>query len=535
MPSLTKEQFRELEYSSTLAWVSLNNLQNENQRVLEFGDHRFMIQIYGDNAPDIVCIKSAQVGFSVFAILKSFHELIYEKRNVLYALPTRNVVQDFVVPKVNPLITSNPKVARHMGSDSVSLKKVGERFIFFKGGSEREAISVSADTLVIDEYDKMPDMGVVTMFDSRLQAAVAPRRRRFSNPTGVGFGIDSLYTNSNQYHWFITCHWCNWEWFIDLEPADDKRHYISRENAQYECGSCHNILSDDDRRGGRWVAKYPDIARHGYWISQMMAPWVTAARILDQENEMTIETFHSMVLGRAYTPSDMIVDRQAILRACVPSRIPRLDVVIGVDQNAASQIWVAMTPAGVFAYGKTKSWEEIEDMKNRYNAIVVCDPAPYPTWPKRMADKYPDWYLCYFKEMQGLSTIEFKDQVVYADRTRALDIVATEITTAKLLFRMRPQELEEYIADWANIYRTTEEKDDGRTKSVWKKKENKESDFSFATLYARIGLTRRMAASGSELVEPDLTPDQPPTHEVRPDGSYDIDFTDAVAQALDPD
>ncbi len=530
---MSPSEMKQLQASSTLAWIAVNGFTNENQKLLEFKHHRFMIQPYSDNHPDICCIKSAQCGFSVYAILKSFHELIYEKRNVLYALPTHNVVNDFVVPKVNPLIDSNPLIAKHIGSDSVSLKKVGKRFIYFKGGSEREAISVSADTLVIDELDKMPDMGVVTMFDSRLQAAAEPRRRRFSNPTGINFGVDALYQQSNQFHWFITCHRCNHEWFIDLDTSDDKRHYISRTNAEYMCGSCHNTLSQADRINGRWVAKHPSIDRHGYWISQMLAPWVTAKRILDQEAEMNIETFHSMVLGKAYTPSDMVVNRETILRACVPGRVPRTDIVIGVDQNAASQIWVMMNPSGVLAYGKTTNWEQIEDMKHQYNAIVVSDPAPYPTWPKRMADKYNDWYLCYFRESRGMSTIEFKDQIVYADRTRALDIVASEITEAKLLFRMRPQELEEYIADWANLYRTTEEKDDGRMKSVWKKKDNKESDFSFATLYARIGLTKIMASQDSYLQEPDLVSTAPKTHEVRPDGSYDLDFSDTVQEALE--
>lgn len=519
--------------ASPLAWINFNKLVNENQRLLEFNSHRFMIEIYADNHPDICCIKSAQVGFSVYAILKAFHELIHEHRNVIYALPTHNVVSDFVTPKVNPLIDSNPPIAAHVGSDSVSLKKVGKRFIYFKGGSEREAISVSADTLVIDELDKMPDMGIVTMFDSRLQAAESPRRRRFSNPTGINFGVDALFNQSDAKHWMVTCHGCSHEWFMDLEPGPDHNHYIERQTARFICGNCHNEISRADRINGRWVAKHPEITtRRGYWISQLIAPWVTAERILDQEQEMSIETFHSMVLGKAYTPSDMIVNRETILRACVPSRIPRTDVVIGVDQNAANQIWVAMTPSGVFAYGKTNSWEEIEDMKRRYNAIVVSDPAPYPTWPKRMADKYDDWYLCYFKEQKGLNTLEFKDQIVYADRTRALDIVATEITEAKLLFRMRPQELEEYIADWQNLYRTTEEQPDGRTKSVWLKKDNKESDFSFATLYARIGLTKRLAATGGSLIEPDLTAPIIPTHEIRQDGSYDIDFTDPVEEAL---
>lgn len=501
---MTPEQIAGLQQGSSLAWITLNGFVNENQSKLEFRNHRFMIDIYADQADDIVCIKSAQIGFSVFAILSSFHELKYEKRNILYALPTHNVVNDFVVPKVNPLISSNPLIAREMGADSVSLKKLADRFIYFKGGfSEREAISVSVDTLVIDEYDRMPDMQIVNMFDSRLQAAAHPKRKRFSNPSGVGFGIDQLYTDSTQFHWFVKCRACTHDWFIDLEPADDKRHYIDTQTCEFVCGNCMQVISDSDRRNGRWVAKFPKRERHGYWISQMMAPWVSAKRILQQRDEMDIGTFHSFVLGKAYTPSDLVVDRATILRANAPSIIPKTDVAIGVDQDAGGMYYIAMTSQGVFEHKYVKSWEDVEHVKLMYKAVVVCDPNPYSTIPKQMAEKYPDWYLCYFKETKELSMIEWKDSIVYADRTRIIDAVASEIAGAKLLFREHAYQLEDIINHWSNLYRTTETKDDGRSRSIWIKKDGKQSDWPFALVYARIGLSRLLVSNDfGDLLEP---------------------------------
>lgn len=515
---MDKEQREVLIASSPLAWITLNGFVNENQEPIEFDDHRFMIDFYADEAADIVSRKSAQVGFSVAAILKSMAMAKFRGLNIIYALPTNNVVQDFVKPKVNPLITSNPALAAVVSDDSVSLKRIGDRFMYFKGGfSDREAISISGDVLVIDEYDRMPDMSVVNTFDSRLQASKNPKRWRFSNPSAIGFGVDALYNDSDQRHWFITCHHCQYEWFIDWE-TDGKCHYVNRELSIYACGKCGKELSDHDRRMGRWVAKYPSRPRHGYWFSQMMAPWVTAQRIIEQYEESNAEFFHNFVLGKAYTPSDLVVNRETILRACAPSIIPKLGVVIGVDQNASEQIWVAMTQQGVFAHGKTKSWEEIEHMKLMWNAIVVADPMPYQTMPKKLAEKYTDFYLCRFKEIHTLDIVEWKGKTVWADRTKLLDTVASEITEAKMMFRERPGELEDYIADWQNIYRTTEEKADGKTKSVWLKKENKESDFSFATAYARVGLSKVIGASGASFIDPMYSTPGNVSDEVLPSG-----------------
>lgn len=482
---------------------------NENQQTLEFDDHRFMIDIYADEHPDIVCRKSAQVGYSVLAILKCLWLLKYAGLNIIYVLPTQNLMKDFVVPKVNPLIYSNPAIRDSMESDRENLKSINKRFLFFGGAaSEREAISKTADVLVMDEFDRMPDPTIVNMFDSRLQASKNPRRWRFSNPSQVGFGVDGLYNDSDQMHWLITCHHCNYKSYIDFERdeyqmGEEARysHYVNQKDIFYACGNCHKELRDNDRRNGYWAAKYPKRARRGYWINQMMAPWVTAERIMEQHDESSVDFFYNFVLGKAYTPSDMIVDRQAILRACAPSTIQKQSVSIGVDQDAGGQYYVAMTPDGVFEHGYVKSWEEIEHIKLMYNAVVVCDPNPYPTMPKIMADKYNDWYMCYFKEMKGIDIVEWKNSVVFADRTRVIDIVANEIVQAKLLFRERPSQLEDVIKHWTNLYRTTEEKEDGRVKSTWIKKEDKQSDYPFALTYARIGLAKLLGGN-STFLEP---------------------------------
>lgn len=529
----------QLDTVSPLAWVVNNHFVNENQEPIEFNNHRFMVAIYNDESDDIVCKKSAQVGFSVMAILKSFWEAKYGGWNIIYALPTNNVVQDFVKPKVNPLIASNEAIQSIVSDDSVSYKRVGDRNLFFKGGfSDRDAISITGDILVVDEYDRMPDMGVVNTFDSRLQASTHPKRRRFSNPSYKGFGVDELYNNSDQMHWMVT-HSCGYISYIDFakevawtdkDGVDHYSHYVDINREIYACGKCDQEITNRERIKGRWIARFPDNPRRGYWISQMIAPWVTAKRILDQREESGIEFFHNFVLGKAYTPSDMDVDREAILNACSPSNIARTHVAMGVDQDAGGQYYVLMTAQGVFEYGFVDSWDKIEHLKLMYNAVVVCDPNPYQATPKQMTAKYSDWYNCYFKTLDGQSAIQWKDkeQVVYADRTRAIDIVANEIKNGRQLFRQKPHALEDYIAHWNNIYRTTEEKEDGKVRSIWVKKEGKQSDYPFANVYARIALSLLLGGD-SEFVEPSGDPETPITNITAVDNkTLSVDFRDII-------
>jgi hypothetical protein len=384
-------------------------------------------------------------------------------------------------------------------SDSISIKQVGDRFIYFRGGfSERQAISISLDLLILDEYDRMPDMSIVNMYDSRLQASEFGWRWRFSNPSAVGFGVDELYSNSTQHHWFITCHTCKHEWFIDWErDPDEKNHFVDRQNSIYACGACFNQLSDADRQNGRWVAKFPDRARKGYWISQLMVPYIPAHRIIEQFEESNIEFFHNFVLGKAYTPTDLLVDRKAIIKACVPSTIPKTPVAIGVD-NGIIKHYVIGTPDGIFDYGATEDWDVIERLILTYNAVCVIDANPYPTIPKRLVDKYKNKVFVnyYRQDTKDLGIIRWAEHtnkgVVHTDRTKIFDAVAQEITEGTILFRQSPQALEEYIYHWSNLYRTVETTPAGLPKGIWVTKEGKPDHLAHATIYFRVALTKVM-------------------------------------------
>jgi len=501
---MSPDEINVLQASSSLAWVMMNEIQTENQKPMEFNKHRFLIDIFADEHPNISLKKSAQCGGSVCFILKAAHACRYRRENIIYVLPTQNIVKDFVAPKVDPLLQGNPVIASMITKDSVTLKQIGDRFLYFKGSSsEREAIAISGDTLILDELDRMIDMQVVNTYDSRLQASDNPRRWRLSNPSGIGFGIDALYNESDQRHWFVKCQYCSHKWFISFEPHDDKRHYVDQETKTFNCGNCHKVLSDADRQNGEWVQKFPSRESHGYWLSQVMVPYVTAKRIMEQREESNEQFFHNFVLGEAFTPSDLVVNRETILRATAPSSIQPVNVAMGVDQKASELHVVAMTPQGVFDHRKVKSWEEVEHLMLQWQATVVVDAMPYPTMPKHLAEKYPDkFYMCYFKESRTMDILTWKKNIVFADRTRLLDTLAQEIADTKLMFRERPSELEDYIAEWQNLYRTTTEELDGRTKSTWLKKENRESDFPFATAYARIALSRVLSAGAGSLVEP---------------------------------
>lgn len=524
--------------ASVVLWILDNNMKTETGKPFEFVKHRYMIDYLADEHPHKATIKASQVGWTTAELFDDIH--LVGKRNmaVIHTMHNSDFLQSFVRPRVNPLISGNPAIAKLQTSDSEGLKGFGKNFLYFKGANaQSQAISTPADVLKFDELDKS-DATTVELFRSRMNFSEYRFVREFSNPTSVNFGIDSSWKLSNQFHWFVKCSHCDHEWFIDFNKSDSHNHYVDQERRIFACGSpsCGKEIYTADRIRGRWVAKYPSRDKvHGYWVNQMMVAWFDARMIIDEFENRTVTYFNSMVLGKAYTPTDMEVSRETILRACVPSNIPRTGVAMGVDQKATEFHWVAMTALGVFAHGKESSWEKIEDLKLKWNAFVVADGRPYPTGPKKLSQKYPDFYVGLGKPISTLETVIWskKEPVVYYDRVKILDIVANEITNCDLLFREHPYKLEDYIKDWENIYRTTVEEPDGSSKSDWLKKDNKESDYSFATAYARIALSRILVGGSTGMLHEMKRTAGNVTDTVLADGRLETTLAQSVQDTLD--
>src|SRR3990167_7248140 len=140
---------------NAIAWILANNIVNENGTPIEFKDHTFLIEPYLDNSPRQAIKKCAQIGWSTLAILRAFHLARYAGANIIHTFPSKNISKDFVIPKVNPLIARNKVLKDMVGVDSVFLKQIGDRFIYYRGSyEETESISISAHILIQDEFDR---------------------------------------------------------------------------------------------------------------------------------------------------------------------------------------------------------------------------------------------------------------------------------------------------------------------------------------------------------------------------------------------
>jgi hypothetical protein len=481
------------------AFVLLNRIVNENGQPIEFTQHKFLAKPYMDNTPRQVVRKAGQVGWSTLAILRAFHLANYYKANIIYTLPSKSIVKDFVTPKVDPLVENNPVLKAMVGDvDSMGLKKIGDRFVYFRSSwDEASGIAISADILISDELDRSNPKAIRT-YRTRLDGSKITRpdlgwEWQFSNPTIPGAGVDERWELSDQKHWFIKCSRCNTRQYLEWPDNID----IERE--VYVCKHCKRDLSEDDRIRGHWVKKYWGRETSGYWINQLMVPWHSAKKIIaDSREDQSV--FYNFTLGLPYQAKDMSVSRAQLLQCLVPDRNPQIFNAMGVD-NGVIKHYVIGNKYGVFRMGWTESWDEIEFLRNQYNAVCVIDANPYPTKPKELAQKYRGLvYINYYEQdKKGMEIVRWGEGddfgVVKSDRTKIIDNTVAKISAKELIFNMSGAESEwiEYCKHWGFMFRVVEETEKGMQVAVWKHPEGKPDHLAHATIYFEIALLKTLS------------------------------------------
>lgn len=475
---------------SILVWLLENAVVTEKGDKLDFKDRLFLLDILTDWSQEIVIKKAAQIGGSVSFNIKALYAVLKFGWNILYTFPTDGDVNEFVSSKTNKIIQSNPQVFSGLPADNIERKGIGDRFIFFKGTvSKTSAIMTTADLLIHDEASRS-DQSVLETMKSRLKASKFKGRWLFSNPTTEKDAIDIAWKQSDKKEWHITCGVCNKEQILSWPESIDivNKQYICREK---ECGK---VLTDDDRRAGRWLATAPGKKISGYHISLLMAPWIQADEIV-KDSEGDQEYFYNFVLGEPYSPGDVRIGRSTILDNWTPNNLHTGNYFLGVDVGNIKH-YVLGSEKGIIEAGRFTKWADLDDLMKRYKPALVIDAMPDNTMSKYYVENYRNALMSFFQENKNNPrTIVWwgegdREGIVYSNRNRIIDQLIDEILNAKVLFGLKSDsEIKLYLKHWETLRRTKKTDNKGIESYEWDSTTG-EDHYVFATLYyylARLG------------------------------------------------
>jgi hypothetical protein len=459
---------------SPLAWIIHEKIRNEKGQQIEFGrksSHFFLDDIYNDINTKIVVRKPSQVGVSTLLNLTEIHAAKYWGINQIHTLPTAHDVQVFVPDKVNQLIRVNPSIREGIPEkevDAVNQKQFGKGFLYFKGTvSKRETFMLTSDRNDYDEVDRS-NIREIANYSSRLEGKASLGMERWvSTPTMPGFGVDMVWEGSDQKHWRFKCTRCNTE--QHMEWPDN----IDMKEGKYICSKCGRELKEEDIRQGRWEARYPNREVKGYWITQMLAPWISPENMIKEYNECerginekTLEYFYNHKMGMPYVSSDSQIPASLIYKNLITSDHTEINSVMGVDVQLRELYVIIGSEQGVYGIlilrnspeyeetngkeGKSK-WDRLDEIMKIFDVRYgVIDGGFTPNEVIKFARKhegkiYVNWYK---EDPKKLRIIRFgedtpftekskdvnEDIKVLSDRNRLIDMTLEDLKKGRIRF-----------------------------------------------------------------------------------------------------
>lgn len=453
------------EPDSVLQWITENEIKNEKGKLLEYVSHKFLVDILEDFTPKQAIKKCAQIGFSVTTTIKDIYLAYFRNYTIIYTLPTREMVYEYVPTKVDILIDKNPILQQMVISrdSSTQKKRCGDGFVLYKGTfGEREAIMTSSDLNTYDECDRS-NLDVIGALESRLGSSEYKGEWWFSNPTFPNVGVCKKYDESDQKKWHVKCTHCNRE--IQISWPD----HVDYEREIYFCPGCLNEISDETRANGFWVAHNPGSIISGYHISKIMVPWVSAREMLKYERDKKPDLFHNFDLGEGYQDGTKSVTRD-VIESCEVKNI-QYDgyLAIGIDQGPSKIHCVIGPRSGISRLVICDNWGQVDDLISNPNVrSIVVDAQPEVRETARLATKYPyKLWCCYYvddpKRPANLEPLDWNDPegIVKAERTSSIDDTVYRFLKRDInmyldskdsLYKHNKNEKETFVGQWESMF-----------------------------------------------------------------------------------
>lgn len=427
---------------------------------------------------------------------------------------------------------------------TIFIRRNGKVSVTGQTWSKKAAMSVTADRVVHDEKDASK-LDVIADYQARLQHSNLKQTHTFSHPSFPETGVHADWLQSDQRHWFIKCPHCKHWQFLSWNTEDPSKMSIDLERRIFICKKCKKELDNETRRVGQWVPKYKDKKWTGYWVSLLMAPWMSADDLVDRYNskEMTQEFWYTKILGLPFADGASKLIRQHFFsnltgKSWAPDEGQR--IVIGIDTGLRID-YVMGNKHGLFYHGDTTDYDELDGLMKRYpKAIAVIDAGGdligsrkfYERWPGRV-------FLCY---LQG--DRKTKELVVWgkgdeqgsvrADRNRIIQLCVDEFRDKRVPVHGTQDDWFEYWLDWNNLTKTKVLDPETNETKGYKWIRSGRDHRALATVFWRVGMMRFAGMGSITMPQDDKNPN---SYYVNPDNTADFDpkemYHKGVEESLD--
>lgn len=255
-----------------------------------FEGHRYLFPLFMDTHPRMVWMKSAQMGATIWMLLRAFHQCLYPEAwgfetgiKVGFFFPEGPGLNLLVKGRVEPMMRTCSELEPYSREMSRSWKPVKDSALYFlyMGGTS----SKDSTPLMSMFFDEVRLMDVTAVEQAKERVSHSPIKYIHMVST-AGYPDDDIHMHfmDSDQKWFTTvCERCNYEQILCLDFPDciaEHRPGTPRAGQSYYiCKKCRREITDPQR--GLYVPHGdPKHEISGYQVSQLLSTRQSPAEIM---------------------------------------------------------------------------------------------------------------------------------------------------------------------------------------------------------------------------------------------------------------
>jgi len=302
----TPEQVQTLMGNSFALWAQFSGLEVDGHK-FDFDKHRYLLPLYLDNCQELILIKAAQMGATVYMLLYLIWFARYHQVKTGLFFPTSDGVTKLSKDRLASLLDSSQELrtAVRSDADTLALKhidnvhgKKSSLYMLYLGGQASKD-SVPLDIVCFDEVRLVQEVDIDQALE-RISHSTYKMRRFMSTAGMPNMDIHQRFLRGTQHHWHIKCNCL--DGFVPSDTFPDCIVDTGKE-VYLRCPKCKMRINDPQL--GSYIAHNPTAEAHSYHISQLISKFISPKEIWDFYQKTTNKKeFFNAKLGRPYVDSE---------------------------------------------------------------------------------------------------------------------------------------------------------------------------------------------------------------------------------------
>jgi hypothetical protein len=316
LENILPEQLQALQRDNFALWAATSGIEVDH-KPFNFADHKYMLPMYLDMSHEIVLMKSAQMGATIWMLLRLIWFALHNTAKVCLFFPTQDGVSKLSKDRLAPLIYSNASLQQAVkDTDTIGYKKIGNKSSLYLQhmGGEATKDSTPFDMICFDEV-RLLNAADIDQARERLSHSSYKYVMQVSTAGLPSNDIDRTFRKGTQNYWHVKCSSSCADGFIPSETWPDCIAVTGKE-VYLHCPRCKTRITDAQQ--GRFIAHNPQASYPSYHISQFLSKFISVQEIWDAwQRTQNIKEFYNAKLGKPYVDAENQPVQDDDLEACV--------------------------------------------------------------------------------------------------------------------------------------------------------------------------------------------------------------------------